>query len=154
MSVRRASKGGYVYGELPKGSGGRNICRKCGSEVPDGRRTFCSRECVHEWKLRTQPGYLRAETFKRDLGICAKCGIDTKTERQKDKRLHYSRRARGSGHLWQADHIKPVVEGGGECGLDNIRTLCTECHKRETAALANRRAEARKLAKPLPLLDA
>jgi len=42
--------------------------------------------------------------------------------------------------LWQADHITPVVEGGGGCGLDNLRTLCTRCHHAETSALAKRRA--------------
>ena len=31
-----------------------------------------------------------------------------------------------------ADHIKPVYEGGGSCGLDNIRTLCIACHKKNT----------------------
>jgi 5-methylcytosine-specific restriction endonuclease McrA len=40
--------------------------------------------------------------------------------------------------LWQADHIVPVSEGGGECGLDNIRTLCWKCHRAETAKLAER----------------
>jgi 5-methylcytosine-specific restriction endonuclease McrA len=48
------------------------------------------------------------------------------------------------GSDWQADHIVPVVEGGGECDLSNMRTLCTQCHKRETAALRKR------LAKPKP----
>jgi hypothetical protein len=38
----------------------------------------------------------------------------------------------------------PVVEGGGACDLQNLRTLCTSCHNQETAALAARRAEARK----------
>jgi 5-methylcytosine-specific restriction endonuclease McrA len=42
------------------------------------------------------------------------------------------------------DHIVPVVEGGGDCGLENLRTLCWACHHRETAALAKRRAEKRK----------
>jgi 5-methylcytosine-specific restriction endonuclease McrA len=41
--------------------------------------------------------------------------------------------------LWQADHIKPVVEGGGQCALDNLRTLCLRCHKGVTAELASRR---------------
>ena len=45
-----------------------------------------------------------------------------------------------TGHLWQADHIVPVVEGGGECGLENIRTLCTSYHKSETAKLRKRMA--------------
>lgn len=46
--------------------------------------------------------------------------------------------------LWQADHIVPVVEGGGGCGLDNLRTLCVPCHKRETRELARRRAASRR----------
>ena len=33
------------------------------------------------------------------------------------------------GGLWDADHIVPVCEGGGMCGLENIRTLCLKCHK-------------------------
>jgi hypothetical protein len=34
---------------------------------------------------------------------------------------------------WHADHIKRVADGGGECGEDNIRTLCVVCHIRLTA---------------------
>ena len=45
---------------------------------------------------------------------------------------------------WEADHITPVVEGGGQCGLENYRTLCRFCHKRETKLLAARRAAERK----------
>ena len=43
-----------------------------------------------------------------------------------------------AGDLWQADHIVPVSEGGGEADLDNYRTLCDPCHARETAALHER----------------
>lgn len=45
---------------------------------------------------------------------------------------------------WEADHIVPVCEGGGQCGLDGLRTLCCACHKRVTAELAGRRAKAKK----------
>ncbi len=31
-------------------------------------------------------------------------------------------------HLWEADHIVPVKDGGGCCGLENYRTLCRKCH--------------------------
>jgi hypothetical protein len=34
----------------------------------------------------------------------------------------------------------PVVEGGGECDLQNLRTLCLICHRQQTAALRARRA--------------
>lgn len=53
--------------------------------------------------------------------------------------------------LWEMDHIKPVVEGGGGCGLDNLQTLCIPCHRAETAALAARRAQERREQK-MPLL--
>jgi len=46
---------------------------------------------------------------------------------------------------WEADHITPVVEGGGEADLSNLRTLCWLCHRGETAALAKRRASRRRI---------
>jgi 5-methylcytosine-specific restriction endonuclease McrA len=46
--------------------------------------------------------------------------------------------------LWEADHIIPVIEGGGCCPISNYRTLCVRCHKLETKALAGRRAVRRK----------
>lgn len=51
-------------------------------------------------------------------------------------------------HLWEADHIVPVVHGGGgACGLDNLRTLCRACHHRETAQLASIRAKDKRVQK-------
>jgi hypothetical protein len=35
-----------------------------------------------------------------------------------------------------------VVEGGGECDLQNIRTLCLKCHRVATAQLRARRLKA------------
>jgi len=43
--------------------------------------------------------------------------------------------------LWEADHIVPVVEGGGACGLDGYRTLCRPCHLEATARLRRRMAD-------------
>lgn len=43
----------------------------------------------------------------------------------------------------EVDHIVPVCEGGtGDAS--NLRALCLACHKRESAALAARRAHLRK----------
>lgn len=133
---------------IRRGPNGRGLCRWCALEVPRGRYTFCSAYCVHEWKLRTQPGYLREQVFLRDRGICASCGADTAAALGQLRRSRGANRAallaqwkpgrRRRGSLWDADHITPVIEGGGECDLENIRTLCLRCHRAATAALRER----------------
>lgn len=53
--------------------------------------------------------------------------------------------------FWDADHIIPIYKGGGECGLEGLRTLCVKCHKKHTAKQANARKKRRvkpKLRKP------
>ena len=133
---------------LDKGSNGRPLCRWCNLEVPARRFTFCSEWCVHEWKLRTDPGYLRDQVLARDRGFCALCRVDTLAAFAHLKRARGAHRLKLLAHwglkrlnrktLWDADHIVPVVEGGGECDLENIRTLCILCHRRETLALRRR----------------
>ncbi|MDP9169655.1 MAG: HNH endonuclease [Acidobacteriota bacterium] len=103
---------------------------------------------MHEWKLRTNPGYLRDQVFARDKGVCAQCATDTTTLRRDMRKLDYAARRRmlkdwglreGSRKsLWDADHITPVAEGGGQCDLSNMRTLCLKCHRQTTAALRSR----------------
>lgn len=46
---------------------------------------------------------------------------------------------------WEAHHVQSVVEGGGECGLENYRTLCFVCHKKVSAEQARMRAQVRRL---------
>ena len=146
MSTTRTMPGGRAKREeLPTGETGRTLCRWCALEVPKGRRTFCSEWCVHEWKLRTDPGYLRDKVRARDKGICAICQADTLgawlriKKARGDRRLQFlgewglTRMSRSS--LWDADHIVPVAEGGGECDLSNIRTLCLKCHRAATSEL-------------------
>jgi 5-methylcytosine-specific restriction enzyme A len=53
--------------------------------------------------------------------------------------LEWGIKQRSRKSLWDADHIVPVVEGGGECDLANLRTLCLKCHRAATAALRKRR---------------
>src|SRR5262249_7919127 len=116
---------------LPRGAGGRCLCRQCGVEVPKGRRTFCGDACVDRWKLKSDPTYLRRQVGKRDKGRCAQCGLRC---RDLEKSLRLLRgvlarlgQARVFGAvrkalkvakrttLWDADHVLAVVEGGGEC---------------------------------------
>ena len=138
MSTSRTQPGGWVA-RRQKG-----LCRRCGAAVPKGRFTFCSTVCVHEWRLRTDPGYLREQVFARDRGVCAQCGLDTEALRKEKRKLDYAARRQFEKQwgrrrcLWDADHIVPVAEGGGECDLANMRTLCLKCHRAATAALRAR----------------
>lgn len=100
----------------------------------------------------------------RDKGVCAECGLDTdalrrevtdrgsvwyRTQEQRDRlaAMGFSPTALYGGDFWQADHRTAVVDGGGCCGLDNLQTLCTGCHKRKTTELAQRRAAERRASK-------
>jgi 5-methylcytosine-specific restriction protein A len=153
MSTQRTMPGGWAdRRSLAKGPNGRNLCRWCNLEVPKGRITFCSEWCVAEWRLRSDPGFVRQKVFERDQGICAHCGVDCLAALRELKRLRGLARARAFAHwglrgklrksLWDADHIVPVVEGGGECDLENLRTLCLRCHRTATAELRKRRGMA------------
>ena len=147
--MTRTKKGGWIKpDQIERSASGRPLCRWCRVEVPKGRRTFCSEACVGEWRLRTDPGYLREKVFDRDRGVCAACGVDTIALRRDMRRLDYATRRQflktwrlreGSRKsLWDADHIVPVAEGGGQCDLSNMRTLCLRCHAAATAALRGR----------------
>lgn len=48
-----------------------------------------------------------------------------------------------SSHSYEVDHILPLIEGGWSCPT-NMRVLCRRCHKKETKALAGRRAKSKK----------
>ena len=145
----RTKTGGRVARhEIEHSPAGRPLCRWCKAEAPKGRRTFCSDACVHQWRLRTDPAYLREKVFDRDRGVCAQCGVDTMVLRRDMRKLDYAARRQflrqwklreGSRKsLWDADHVVPVAEGGGQCDLSNMRTLCLLCHRAATAALRAR----------------
>jgi 5-methylcytosine-specific restriction endonuclease McrA len=143
--------------QLPLGPGGRPLCRKCGSEIAkgSGRRTFCSEACVVEWKIRTQPEFAAEQVHARDKGICVTCARDCDALFRKirvAKAAHRQRRMAELGlppyllrrrRYWEVDHITPVVEGGGSCGLENLRTLCWECHRKATRELGVKRGKIR-----------
>lgn len=101
---------------------------------------------------------VREQLFALEQGKCQKCSIDAnalflriqslqpaerlnalmnanwylpKVKKALDRLLQNPK----EGDFWQADHIVPVAEGGGSCGLDNLRTLCTPCHQGETEKL-------------------
>ena len=139
---------------LPKPEKGH--CKWCGGKAV---RVWCSEKCREEGYVRM--GYVRFRLFRRDKGVCVVCGLDTSwlskqlrtitTVWRRDANLSHSEfqyslgwAARYSG-LWEADHIIPVSEGGGCCGLDNFQTLCVPCHKKESAVSAKKRAKGKQV---------
>ena len=151
LPPRTLDEAGRVHARhLETGAQGRPLCRWCRLEILAARRrTFCSDYCVHQWRLRSDPGYLREQVFVRDQGICALCSTDTVTTYAELKRSRGRARAEAleiwglktvhaRRSLWDADHIVPVAEGGGQCDLDNLRTLCLACHREVTADLRRR----------------
>lgn len=162
----RASGAVNPDGKL-RGPNGRKLCRWCGKETEPPRRTFCSDACVEEWSVRSNAGYARSMVWNRDKGVCALCGVDTGKQRQELRAefdcSQYTGRPRDSSRTkafharlnalkipltrwqtashegcWDMDHATPVVEGGGSCGLDNLRTLCLRCHYQQTRRLRQR----------------
>lgn len=159
------------YRPVKKDETGQSLCRWCNEPVTEKRRrTWCSDKCVEEYRIATDAQHVRRLLEERDKCVCELCRRDTKEA----SRLYHSHpHHRGfiywkktenesaelrkllddfsinepSKSWWDADHIIPVVKGGGACGLDNYRTLCKRCHKEVTAQLHRELAEKRKLLK-------
>ncbi|XP_073926741.1 DNA annealing helicase and endonuclease ZRANB3 isoform X3 [Castor canadensis] len=138
--------------------------QECKANAWDSR--FCSLKCQDEFWIRSNNGYLRAQVFETEHGVCQLCNVNaqelflrvrdapkshrknlldaTWTSKLPLEQLNEMIKNPGEGHFWQVDHIKPVYEGGGQCSLDNLQTLCTICHKQRTARQAKDRSQERK----------
>jgi 5-methylcytosine-specific restriction protein A len=144
-----------------KGPNGRNVCRWCGTEVPQGRHHWCGQDCVDQYLATKGHQHLIDRVLARDKGVCAKCGIDTIAYRKQRYRKpltmvpnpelkgctmpDYCLDGWDSGRRrwWEADHIVPCHEGGQNV-LSNLQTLCTLCHKARTRQQAALRAQRRR----------
>ncbi len=168
MSRNRASEVEHpAYDPSAVGPQGRAFCRWCLAELPARRAMFCRPACQHEFSLRRSPSYLRRHVFARDAGVCCRCRLDggaldriIACMRSRDdlgqrddglplwvlERLGFGRRRRVTS-VWNMDHRIAVTEGGGSCGMGNVRTLCLSCHRLETRALHGRLRERRSQAR-------
>ncbi|XP_012932353.2 DNA annealing helicase and endonuclease ZRANB3 isoform X3 [Heterocephalus glaber] len=128
---------------------------------------FCSLKCQEEFWIRSNNSYLRSRVFEIEHGVCQLCNVNaqelflrlrdapksqrknlldaTWTSKLSLEQLNEMIRNPGEGHFWQVDHIRPVYEGGGQCSLDNLQTLCTVCHKERTARQAKERSQVKRL---------
>ncbi|KAI3717739.1 hypothetical protein L1987_69532 [Smallanthus sonchifolius] len=151
----------------------KNCTKKSATEPEFFEDLFCDLECYEEYRLRTSNRYLRKELAQIEHGICTNCHLDCRKLVKNIKPLLLEKRrefvikeapklaARKNlleklvidpteGNAWHADHIVAVYRGGGECRLENMRTLCIACHAEVTAAhRAERRSERAKAKKQL-----
>jgi len=133
------------------------------SRLPGVSSTYCSRECADQGRIK-RGGFgnqLRAQVFALEGGVCRICGVNGHALFTRVKALEPAERLNAlcnanwklpksakalerllqnprEGDFWQADHILAVAEGGGSCGLENLRTLCVPCHSVETEKLHGR----------------
>lgn len=156
----------------------RQHCTGCGKPVAPPRSSWCSKACVDAYLDLKDAGRARRRLAAQDPH-CALCrhpvwvtflagdlGYEPVPEAERRNgdserpigfRLvyefgwHYVRAARRTTErLCELDHIVPLVEGG-EHEWSNLRLLCLDCHKSETAALAARLARRRRSEpKPTP----
>jgi len=117
-----------------------NLCAWCGGKGRKGLK-YCSDDCQSEVNIRYTGSWVIYYVFQRDHGICSLCGIDTEEIRKEaliitklswnfpESRKHWGPWQMNNYTFWEADHIVPIYQGGGVCGLDNYRTLCVPCHK-------------------------
>lgn len=120
---------------------------------------------MEEYRSRYDSVYQRKLVLRRDRGRCSECSLDTIGLAQEVRTLWKAGlrqealnklvgagfkptdlrwKARGLVPLWQADHIVPVVEGGGGTTIVNLRTLCLPHHREVTRQLMARRRATRK----------
>lgn len=128
------------------------VCCECGKKLAGRRKRWCSQACVSTYKVRSDPSYARHLVHRRDRGVCALCGLDTDKVRAEVRGALRGQGNHGKSPMvfsvlrkyglqrwvkrhswWDMDHVVPVSDGGGECTLDNLRTLCVRCHCKVTA---------------------
>jgi 5-methylcytosine-specific restriction endonuclease McrA len=122
LAKRNVEAGGVWCRQVSSRPFGEPVPSNCG-------HSYCIQSELSHWMSRDKR--YRFTSIPEYSAACDAANVPTKLRRM-------------TRRLWEMDHIIPVVEGGGDCGLENLRTLCISCHAKETADLAARRAAARR----------
>lgn len=118
-NFRRYQKGLTIEHLFPTSS--ENLCAcGCGKELPKRKRKWHGEDCKRKalnffYIIKGDTDVIRRNLYNLDKGFCRDCGVYSSD--------------------WHADHIIPVCQGGGACGLDNFQTLCINCHIDKTVQL-------------------
>jgi len=113
INSKKRYQTGLTIGQLFPTKEGICACG-CNRTLPTHKRKWFSSDCrdaayIKFAIIKGDVSVIRTQIFLRDLGFCKNCGVLSDD--------------------WQADHIIPVIDGGGACDLSNLQTLCIDCHK-------------------------
>jgi len=99
----------------------------CGKKIVKPRRKYCCNDHADlwYWSINTRWESFRDHVLRRDDFTCQECGYQPKMIT--NQQYHY----RDDSNL-QADHIIAIVNGGMCFDLENVRTLCLDCHHKKT----------------------
>lgn len=126
------SNAAYAREEVRKRDGG--VCAKCGCDTVALARRLARLRTRLKQKRNANYDYSGGRTALSDRGYTRRCERVGRWIRIAESRWSAP---------WDMDHILPVSEGGGTCGLENLRTLCVPCHLDETAELRRRLSDRR-----------
>lgn len=135
---------------IEKDEYGHSLCRECREVIPKGRRAYCSDPCHWNYMIRHSPEFAAA-MFRQKYGTrCAGCGKDEESVKRAWSAAYDLLFAEESLEFllpfkdFPLDHVKPVSDGGGSCGLENYRLLCPKCHTGITSTFNRDRAARRR----------
>ena len=99
--MRRRALDRDRWGQPDRNAAGEPLCRWCGHVITaPRRRTFCGESCVHEWRIRSSPSYVRDQVWARDEGICRRCGTSVKDAERAWKRQRPPKTDRAARRAW------------------------------------------------------
>lgn len=129
-TISMQTSSGYARDKVEKRDKG--VCAICGLDTLKLRRVIEKLALREYWKIHGK----QIGRFYNERGIsyqaCKNPKGILKSLLEKYSWVDYMK------HFWEMDHIVPVCEGG-HLEMDNLRTLCLLCHKRETKILMSRR---------------
>ncbi len=109
-----------VAAEMKAAARVKRKCVYCNISLVDKQRFYCSGSCsiafYHKYYLSWEN--VRGQVLTRDGEKCVRCG----------------------GKAWEVHHKHALAEGGSPYDLDNLESLCSECHRKETNQLFERQA--------------
>ena len=125
------------------------VCGVCGKDCEALERMARGQRHLDRWLGKRAVEDRFGDWFRQRT-----CGTERSARAWLDEQLEALRLERGwpksSESWWQADHIRPLVDGGGldlaYFAAENLRTTCTACHKAKSAREAAERAARRRSA--------